>query len=268
MRICLARTASWRLECPELAHYISRITDICGKRQDITLDLFTASNARIAMCRNMAVAHARKTGADILWFIDPDMVIDRYVRRDPYGNCIGKARPFFDQALAFLQKHMENVGPCVVAAPYVGPLPDQPLHVFSRNQKNELVRVPKDVFKEVRDWTAVEAIGTGCMMIPMQCFDLLEKTVVGKTRLAPPFFEDEYTDAQQTKLRFSQDVRFCLKLRQAGVPIYCAWHCPAGHYQNCIMEVPGWPAETLRQSEKTQQPGVLVIHGEGDTCWN
>ena len=66
----------------------------------------------------------------------------------------------------------------------------------------------------------VDAIGTGCMLIDMNVFKIIEW----------PWFEYEYTTFQGKHDRISEDMVFCKKCMVAGIPIYADTDIKCGHF--------------------------------------
>ena len=203
------------------------------------------------MCRNICVQHARSVEATHILFLDPDMVPDAYIQDDP------QAKPFWHVAWPFMKA---NPG-CVLAAPYCGRRPHEPVHCFARNKENNLVRITRDQAALLEGWYAVDAVGTGMMLIDMAVFDRFEH----------PIFRDVFQDKTCTKLRQSQDVDFCLRCHAAKVPVYVNFSCWADHWQNSPVRRPGWKAETPPDEPVSLavNPSVPVLQvvGQGDKSW-
>jgi hypothetical protein len=264
-KITIARPTGYKLECPEIGTFLMDFTARVRDFPDVGLiDTFNVQNPRIAMCRNACVAHARDVGSTHILWLDPDMVIDRYVQRTADGRSVpGRAKPFFPVAWDFIKRHAQAYGPCVVAAPYASCYPHRAIHVFAASTTgNSLARITHAEAAKLSGWTQVRAVGTGCMLMDVKVFD----------RLQEPYFDDLFKTVAHADLHHSQDVRFCLKCAGAKVPIYVNWDCPAGHYQNTIVEMPGWdsgkPPESIIPTAADPSVPLLVIQGEGDTSWN
>lgn len=222
------------------------------KYPEITdIDFYQVANCRIGMMRNMCVMHAQECGADVLLFIDPDTVPDCYLRKDR------RARPFWHEAWTFLKANPGSI----VAAPYCGTPPESPVHVFSRNEQGNVKRLSRERAQGLDGWYAVDAVGTGLMLMDMAVFEKLDQ----------PYFRDVYTDQSGVKLRYSQDVDFCLRCRAAEIPIYANFSCWAGHWQLAPVGKPGWqepvtPEEPIKVATNPSVP-VLEVAGEGDKAW-
>jgi hypothetical protein len=262
-RLLLARPAGFSTECPELGNWLlefgGRVK--CGKYPNIEgLQNYGSYNARIAMCRNKTVEDARKHGVTHILWVDPDMAVDCYVKRDRNDNPVGRARPFFDEAWNFILD-AKRPTPAVLGVPYCGCYPFRPVQVFAFNERGALARIPHKESYNLRGWTQVGAVGTGLMLTPMTVFD----------RMDYPYFHDQYQDVTESSLRQSQDVFFCLKCKQAGIPIYVNWDCPAGHRQSSVVDMAGWEQapprnEPIALGADPTIP-VLSVQGPGDTCW-
>ena len=267
-RICLARPAGHKLESPDVGTYLVQwMNDLKNRPGAEDLDLFTVSNARIRMMRNMCVAHARQKQAHFLLFIDPDMGVDKYVQRGANGQVLDPnyALPFFPAAWDLALQHQKtNHPPAIYAAPYCATPPHEPVHVFVRNETGKLVRLERDRASTLRGWHQVGACGTGLMLIDMRVFDVIH-------RPNAPYFEDQYTDTTETKLRYSQDVDFCLRCGAAGIPVYVNFSCWCTHWQLAEVHRPGYkpaqePDPVLEVGPDPQIPH-LRIQGAGCRSW-
>jgi len=226
----------WNLMSPHTTLWFGKLMYEIGRTAPtLQPSMYSVNNSRILMCRNMAVQDARQSGATHLLFVDPDMCPDYYVEWDEKGNPAGDAKPFFREAWAFAQAHPGGV----YAAPYCGVPPKEHIHVFAEDQNGVLARLPHDQAKDLRGWMQVAAVGTGLMLIDMAVFDALDqKTPNGEIQ---PHFMDVYTDSTYTKLRWSQDVTFCKRCTDAGVPVYVNFDCWCRHQQFKWVGRPGDP---------------------------
>jgi len=259
-RICVILPTGFSYTCPDLSTWVFRWAYHLHLDQDIAgLDWFQVKNCRIDLMRNMGVAHARATKATHILWIDPDMVLDKYLGKTASGEPVANSRfkPFWQTAWKFIKEHPMSIA----AAPYCGCYPLRPWHVFTKNESDRLVRVDHETARNLRGWTAVEAVGTGAMLMDARIFDRLEQ----------PYFRDSYQDETHTKLRLTQDVDFCLRCRGKGVGIYVNWDTPAGHWQNSVVDPP-----YLEEIEHYEAPvplandpsvPVLTMEGGGDKAW-
>lgn len=260
-KLMIARPSGWQSEKPEVGTYIAKLMGTIftklSKTEDIEIDVFTNSNARILMMRNQIANAAVSSGCTHLLMIDPDMDPDRYVDSG--------ASPFFDTAWPFILKH-----PCsVVGSPYVGRPPHKPVHVFGKNAKGEVVRISREQAAAMKGITAVEAIGSGLLLIDCEVFKRLP---VSWDEGA--WFDDVYKTPYKTDLLYSQDVFFCRKCRKHGIPLYCNWDAPSGHYQDCCCDWPTYDLTPEQANEKAERernapPPIpeLCVQGKGDVSW-
>lgn len=221
-KLLFVRPTGWGTERPEAGRYYAKICNEASRYPGLEIGEYNPQNARIHQGRNAAVKAALEHGYDLVLMLDPDMDPDRYVGKDP------QAKPFFQTAWNLMASHD---GPCICAAPYCGRSPDNNVHVFARQQDDEITRVPRWQAAEQTGWMEVEAVGTGLMLIDTDVFRLVDA----------PWFEDVWADKEQTNLARSQDTSFCLKARKAGVPIYVNFDCWAGHFQIECVERPERP---------------------------
>lgn len=259
-RLTVARLTGWQLECPDIATWLADWAFRMREYPEVqSIDFFNISNPRIAMCRNACVKHAKEVNSTHILWIDPDMVLDRYLKRDREGKITGRAKPFWDEAWKFIQAHPYSVA----AAPYSGRPPHRPIHVFVKNEADQLVRVSHEEASKLTGWTQVAGVGTGAMLMDIRLFDRLEQ----------PYFKDTFTDRSETKLHHSQDVHFCSKCEPAKIPIYVNWDCACGHWQNSVVEMPGWeasdgPEPPMPPCAADPSVPLLRMHGRGDTSWS
>ena len=253
-RLCVARPTGYRMQHADISTWLMqfafRLRDDSPDIREV--QFYNVGNPRILMMRNLCVKDAVAGGCSHILFVDPDMVPDKYVGRDP------TAKMFWLEAWTFIKEHPGSV----VAVPYCGPPPDEVIHVFVKNDKGDLVRLPRAAAQKLSGWKGVEAVGTGLLLADMSIFQ----------KIPHPYFDDVYLDDTKTKLHFSQDVYFCLKCREHGIPIYVNFDCWAGHDQTICVDKPGWreamnpPAPPLPLAAHGTIP-VLTVRGQGDTRW-
>lgn len=171
----------------------------------------------VTMSRNRCLVTAEEAGADYVLMVDSDMAPDL--------NYPG-AVPFFDAAWA----HMKALGkPCVVAAPYCGPPPDEQVYTFQWVQSETGDLNPNFKIRNVGRVEAATlagvqpaaALATGLMLIDMRAI----------SQLPHPRFYYEWTDEKQTAKASTEDVTFSRDLNMLGVPLFCAWSSWAGHWK-------------------------------------
>jgi hypothetical protein len=154
--------------------------------------------------------------------IDPDMDVDRYVGQDD------NAFNFFPSAWAFMK---ENPG-TVLAAPACCGEPEFFVNVYARTQQGGLIRIERESAAELRGWQRVGGVGTSTMLIDMSIFDKLSK----------PYFFDRFSSYEEAGIRYTQDIAFCEKCHEVGVPIWVNFNCWAGHKKTVMIDKPGWVA--------------------------
>lgn len=200
---------------------------------------FDLSDTPITMTRNAAVLKARNAGIDVLLMVDSDQFPDLYVGRNP------EAKPFWDSSFDFLYAHYDK-GPCVIAAPYCGPPPNEPVLVFRLVDFES--GCPDDAPWKIEMYTRHEAaslggihpaasLATGLMMIDMRATDLTKPQRAGDK----PWFYYEYTDLYESIKGSTEDVTFTRNIMLTGYeklgynPLFCNWDSWAGHMKSkCV----------------------------------
>jgi len=187
------------------------------------------SDTPITMTRNAACEVAKSCEADFVVMVDNDMFPDRYWTKDP------KAKQFFPLAFAFLKAHK---GPAMIAVPYCGPPPLENIYIFRwATSQSDHPDIDLKIDQYTREEAAVQegieevaALPTGVCMFSTSALSVL----------TPPYFYYEWKkglsgeDFQMEKAS-TEDVTFSRDLAFAGVPIYCAWDCWAGHWKRkCV----------------------------------
>lgn len=191
------------------------------------------SDTPITMTRNLAIQRAREAQADIVVMVDSDMVPDDMLGLD------ANAKPFWSTAFDFLVNHH---GPAMIAAPYLGPPPVENVYIFrwgtkQGNHPNIDLSIDQYSREEATQRTGIEevaALPTGLCMFHLSAVD----------RLIPPYFYYEWKKGPkgedfQSEKASTEDVTFTRDLAFAGVPIYCAWDCWAGHWKRKKVRKPG-----------------------------
>ena len=182
------------------------------------------SDTPVTMSRNRAIEIAKSHNVDFVIMVDDDVFPDMYVDRDP------KAQPFFPLAFDFLVKHN---GPAMIAVPYCGPPPIENIYVFrwatcQSDHPNPDLKIDQYSREEAAVATGIEevaALPTGLCMFHLSAVD----------KLKPPYFYYEWKDKREQEKASTEDVTFTRDLAFAGVPIYVAWDCWAGHWkQKCV----------------------------------
>lgn len=172
----------------------------------------------ITMTRNLAVKAAQAHRADILVMIDSDMSPDM----------IPQAQPFWDSTFDFMLAHH---GPCMVAAPYCGPPPEELCYVFEWTRHTDepsagiaINMIPRNSAANRVGFEQVNCLPTGLIAIDMRVFE-------GK-KLVPPYFDYEYKDPPfNTEKSTTEDCFFTRNATLAGIKVYCNWYSWAGHWK-------------------------------------
>jgi hypothetical protein len=171
------------------------------------------------MARNEAAQLALKNGYDFLVMIDDDVVPD-YRMRLPHKE--DHEHPFFPAALNFALAHdSEGHGPCVVAAPYCGPPPNELVYVnvwknFETGDSNPNFHMKTVDRREAaikKGFERVGALPTGLILIDCRVFE----------KLSHPYFAYEYSDETKSRKISTEDSVFSRNLDLVGVPQYCTW---------------------------------------------
>jgi hypothetical protein len=173
----------------------------------------------ITMTRNLALKIAKQEKFDVCLMVDSDMAPDAYQERP-------MAKPFFESSFEFMINHS---GPCMVAAPYCGPSPDQFCYIFewkrmnpsSPSQSAKLEMVSREEATQRSGIWEVAALPTGVIMIDMRVCDILK----------PPYFDYEYKDSTNSEKASTEDVYFTRNASLAGVKVYSNWDAWAGHWK-------------------------------------
>ncbi len=238
-KLYVARPTGWRLECPDIATLMWTFAVDVYLQPDLVGDMGNHRSNRVNEMRNHSVKVAREEGCTHWLTIDPDMVVDRYVRYDEHHKPVGRFRPFFPTFWEFMLKHPGSI----LAAPYCGAYPDRPIHVFgTRSDTGKMGRFNHGAVEQNRGWTEVDQVGCGLMMADMRVFDAIDRAGEG-----PPYFEDVYRDKYHIDSVRSSDANFCYKATKAGGKVYVNWDCWCGHWQNSIVDPPGLEGAATRE---------------------
>jgi len=217
MNVLVCSPATYQLEAPEVGEYLASVY-LWAHQHKVEIAKSGVRKGRIHQIRNAAVEQAQQLGFDRILFIDPDMVVDRYLAAGQ--------EPFLPTAMRHLDGHPGSVA----AAPYCGPWPERTIRVFGIDPENGKLFHCSHGFSQWREgWHQVAAVGTGLMLIDVCLFSDLE----------PPYFEDQYRTRNQIAMKHSQDVTFCKRVRDAGHEIWVNFSSWCGHYQNSIVDPPG-----------------------------
>ena len=206
----------------------------------------------VPMIRNRMIHNAEGYKADLLCILDSDMNPDAYLhtstRRigiDPF------AKPFWESSLDFL---LSSKDPCVVAAPYCGPSPNQNVYVFqwatrTSQEINCDFRLEMFTREEAARRAGIEevaALPTGLCLIDMRVF---------KNMPRPHFYYEWKGDGEKCDhcgqrkpgeqiekastedVTWSRDISMLWRASrgQQGGRIYCNWDAWAGHWKlECV----------------------------------
>jgi hypothetical protein len=216
----------------------------------------TIGDTPVSMVRNRFVTLARKAGAHLLLMIDSDQGMLRH-DKDP-GHV-----DFWDAAFPEVYNHYPK-GPLCIGAPYCGPPPHENVYVFQfGNFSTGLgaeTRISLDQYtrSQAALMTGIQecaALPTGCILIDMRCFNLIEpsklskdeiieKTASGelspreaKWALREGFFYYEWNDQYADRKASTEDVTCTRDIALAGQavlhynPVRCAWDSWVGHWK-------------------------------------
>lgn len=178
----------------------------------------------ITMTRNLACKTARELKADWVLMVDNDMRPDLPLAGQKH---------FWPTSWNFALRHP---GPCVVAAPYCGPPPQENVYIFRwaddrtgpADRRYSLAQYARQEAAVRAGIEEVAALPTGLMLFPTCALD----------RLPLPWFDYEWADEARTRKGTTEDVYFTRNLSLAGVPVYCNWDSWAGHWKQLLVEKP------------------------------
>lgn len=169
---------------------------------------------------------AKEDGVDFLFMIDHDI--------EPDLNTNDKPK-FFDIAMSMA----DQVGyPFMLGAPYCTAFDgkeERPV-IFKYEDllsddadKNLILKsIPRGEAARKTGVEEVDTIGTGLTFFDMRCFD----------KISTPYFCYEYSD-DRTSVITTEDIFLCIRLRAAGIPIYCTWDNWCGHWKDKRSGIPG-----------------------------
>lgn len=75
----------------------------------------------------------------------------------------------------------------------------------------------------------VDGVGTGCLLIHRSILDRLSQSY-------PPPIQYFHTDISEDGVIMGEDLSFCYRLRQLGIPIFCRGDIKLRHVQRCLYE--------------------------------
>lgn len=183
------------------------------------IHLFWKADTPITMVRNQCVLEAQKLGIDYLLMIDADMAPDSLV-----GIEAG-AKPFWRTAWELMLSR-RHLSPCCIAAPYVGPSPEEVVYVAEFTDMNlgpdpipRLGNIPRLAAAQRSGVQEVAALATGLMLIDMRVFG----------HLPQPWFDYEWEDKSQSRKATTEDYYFTRNCGFLGYPQIILWDCWADH---------------------------------------
>lgn len=184
--------------------------------------------------RNRLVKEFLKSDADILFFLDSDVVpptdIFDLVLMQEKWDCAGGVYPVF----------MTPAGhdkPQVVFTVYKG----------RGEQGLGMANIPPAGF------SYVDGLGTGCMFLKRH---VLEK-------LSEPYFEFKYNEASRA-IEVGEDIDFCMKVNDLGFKFFVDFSKVCKHYKNvCLLDVSNYAQEfagnTMKQYEAMIKPQLDAL---------
>jgi len=212
----------------------------------------------ISMTRNQCLIAAEAMGVDWVLMLDNDVHPDCIAPKDG-------AKPFWESSWEFIQANMAT--PCVIAAPYCGPPPEESVYVFrwmnretgNPNPDLSLGMYDRHEAASMKGIQRAGALPTGVMLIDMRAVKQLDDWKKQKTGLAGPRFYYEWkgdgekicdscgshSAGPQAEKASTEDVTFSRDLLYAGVPIYCNWDAWAGHYKTKLVRPPQVPGPNV-----------------------
>lgn len=201
---------------------------VCKMRDDPSIGpgnifRYDVDDTPITMSRNRALVAAEAQGIDFILMVDSDMKPDV-----PTGE--KNEQPFWESSWKFA---LEFGKPCVIAAPYCGPPPNENIYVFrwsdaqshNPNPSFKLEQYTRFEATQLKGILPASALATGLILIDMRAIKLLKH----------PRFYYEWSDERQIQKGSTEDVTFSRDLSLQGVPLFCNWDAWAGHYKlKCV----------------------------------
>ena len=170
--------------------------------------------------RNTVAQTALDKDFDFVFFMDSDMSF-------PKG------------ALAMLFRHRLYLDDdvAVIGGIYCSRSNDHRWHVYDWEEEKACWKSKR--FNLNSGLHKVDAIGTGCMLIDVNVFKIL----------GMPWFEYKYQQIEGKWERQSEDMVFCNKCKEAGIPIYADSEVICGHFHS-VQIIPthegGYEVKTLQ----------------------
>lgn len=173
--------------------------------------------------RNAIVEDFLKTDADMLWFLDSDIipppnVLDLVTDHGQHWDMAGAPYPVFMTV-------PNRIGPQVVMC------------VYNRDENGGMHTV--DVPTEGRGF--VDGMATGCIFIKREVFAKLQK----------PYFEFKF-DPETRKMTEGEDLGFCRKTSELGLKFFTDFSMACGHVKKVnLLDVNNYAIQFANQSVKT-----------------
>jgi len=188
---CFAGVSAETLEdYMRFAYYIGR------RYQEYNFVLAIKSKTEQFRARNAIVLEAKKIGADYLFFLDDDHVID-------IDGMVGPSTRY-----EFLRTMIEHDKDIVGGLYWQRGGTFNPVALTQMNKDRYRLLEAKEITGKMQE---VDVVGGGFMLINMEVFDKIEE----------PYFEPEHP--------YSTDIQICRKAKQAGCNIWLDSSIEVGH---------------------------------------
>lgn len=243
-KLMIARFPGSNWEHSDLTDWYADLRVWLSQQEWLDLVCWKILSTPVSMCRNRAVREAIERRCDFLLMVDDDMKPDV----DP------AAPKFVPTAIDFMLKHD---GPSIVLAPYCGAPPDERVMVFREgfhgsgpNARPQIADFEREEAAAKKGFEQVLSGGTGLCLVDLRAVERLmlyeDKGFRpgGKKGERQPFFQYEWKngDNRQDEWVSTEDVPFFRDMSFAGVPVYVAWDCWAGHWKPTLVGKPEVPA--------------------------
>lgn len=207
---------------PDASDWVAQT--ICEMRDDKrigpgNIGRWRLSDTPIPMCRNRCLIQAEEANFDFVLMIDNDVGPDYLVGQDP------TAKPFWRTAF---DHAINSPEPCIVAAPYVGPPPEENVYVFKFHNKQsnhpnpdfQIGGVSRLEASTLTGFQRAQALATGLILMDMRAIK----------KMKHPRFYYEYNATSSAKLS-TEDITFSRDAHYYGIPLWCAWDSWCLHYK-------------------------------------
>jgi hypothetical protein len=169
--------------------------------------------------RNAHVEDFLKSGADILFFLDSDVV---------------PPNDLFDLVLDHEKWSLAGAPYPVFMTPAGVDRPQLVFTAYKGRAGHGLGAA--DIPKEGKEF--IDGLATGCMFIKREVFD----------KLAKPYFEFTY-EAESRKMVEGEDLGFCRKVNDQGFKFYVDFSKVCKHYKNvCLLDMSNYAVEYAKRS--------------------